>query len=363
MSGAPRPFQEATVAAAVAALTGKGSRRFLVADEVGLGKTTVAREVLRHLSRGGSKTFTAFYITSNTRVSDQNASRLVDFMGDKDARRRALSKVDRLSMIPLDQRPPTEPRSPLRLYSLAPQTSFPAEGKHQSPGAAVERAFLGFLLERAVPGVTEKLPDLFIQQRAVKSWEGACRTADRLMGGIDTKLIRAYRIALKARFNPEGRRPGLADRIAETATAKPYSRTLTILRRLLAEAVLEATPPNLIIFDEFQRFRQMLAPSAGDRLGRALLGIGRKKPAMLLLSATPYRLYGESWDGKDGPQAHEELFQTIEFLARNKDTRETRPSSSSPVSARSCGRSAIAPGDAIDQVLLCERAEATRDQH
>ena len=189
MTSAPRPFQEATVAAAVEALTDKGRRRFLVADEVGLGKTTVAREVLRHLSRGGTKPFTAFYVTNNTRVSDQNASRLVDFLPNNDGRRRALSKVDRLSMIPLDQRPPTEPRSPLRLYSLAPQTSFPAEGKRQSPGAAVERAFLGLLLERAVPGVSEKLPDLFIQQRAVKSWEGACRTADRLMGGIDANLV------------------------------------------------------------------------------------------------------------------------------------------------------------------------------
>lgn len=72
-------------------------------------------EVLRHLSRGGTKPFTAFYITNNTRVSDQNASRLVDFLGNKDAKRRALSKVDRLSMISLDQRPPTEPRSALRV--------------------------------------------------------------------------------------------------------------------------------------------------------------------------------------------------------------------------------------------------------
>jgi hypothetical protein len=360
MTSAPRPFQEATVAAAVEALTDKGRRRFLVADEVGLGKTTVAREVLRHLSRGGTKPFTAFYVTNNTRVSDQNASRLVDFLRNKDARRRALSKVDRLSMIPLDQRPPTEPRSPLRLYSLAPQTSFPAEGKHQSPGAAVERAFLGLLLERAVPGVSEKLPDLFIQQRAVKSWEGACRTADRLMGGIDANLVETYRQALKARFNPEGKRPGLADRIAGAAKAKSHSRTLTVLRRLLAEACLEATPPDLIIFDEFQRFREMLAPAAGDRLGRALLGIGRKKPAMLLLSATPYRLYGESWDGKDGPQAHEELFETIEFLTRNKDTREEAEQlfASFGEILRAIGD---VEGDVIDP-LLRERAEITRDR-
>jgi len=359
MSSTPRPFQEATVAAAVEALTGKGSRRFLVADEVGLGKTTVAREVLRHLSRDGTKSFTAFYVTNNTRVSDQNASRLVDFLGNKDAKRRALSKVDRLSMIPLDQRPPGEPHSPLRLYSLAPQTSFPAEGKHQSPGAAVERAFLGLLLERAVPGVLEKLPPLFIQQRAVKSWVNACRIATRLIGGIDPNLIDTYRSALRARFNPQGKRAGLADQIATAADSKPHARTLTVLRRLLAEACLEATPPDLIIFDEFQRFREMLAPVTGDRLGRALLGTGGKKPAMLLLSATPYRLYGESWDGKDGPQAHEELFETIEFLTCNQQAREEAEQlfASFGEILRAIGD---ADGDDIDP-LLRERAEATRD--
>jgi hypothetical protein len=361
MSSTPRPFQEATVAAAVDCLTGTGSRRFLVADEVGLGKTTVAREVVKQLSRGGTKRFTVFYVTNNTRVSDQNASRLVDFLGDKRAKQRALSKVDRLSMIPLDQRPDDkEPPSPLRLYSLAPQTSFPAEGTRPTPGAAVERAFLGFLLDRAVPGMLEALPPGFIQQRATVSWEGACRTAERLMSGIDPRLVPTYRKALRARFNPEGKRPGLRDRIIAAAKTKPEARTLTILRRLLAEACLEATPPDLIIFDEFQRFRGMLAPAASDRLGRALLGSGKKKPAMLLLSATPYQLYGESWDGKDGPRAHEELFETIEFLTRSKDTRERAEQlfASFGEILRAIGD---AEGDVIEP-LLKERAETTRDR-
>jgi hypothetical protein len=43
---------------------------------------------------------------------------------------------------------------------------------------------------------------------------------------------------------------------------------------------------------------------------------------MLLLSATPYRLYGDAWDGKAGAQAHEELFDTIEFLTRDKVVRK-----------------------------------------
>jgi hypothetical protein len=361
MSSTPRPFQEATVAAVVEALTGKGSRRFLVADEVGLGKTTVAREVVRQLSRGGARKFTVYYVINNSRVSDQNASRLVDFLGDKRTSLRALSRVDRLSMIPLDHWPnDKEPPSPLRLYSLSPQTSFPPEGTRPTPGAAIERAFLSFLLERAVPGLLEMLPERFIQQRATVSWEGACRTAQRLMSGIDPKLVDTYRNALKSRFNPEGKRPSLRDRIVAAARAKPEARTLTVLRRLLAEACLEATPPDLIIFDEFQRFREMLAPAASDRLGRALLGIGRKKPAMLLLSATPYRLHGDSWDGKDGPQAHEELFETLEFLTRSKDVRDQAEQlfASFGEILRAIGD---AEGDIVDPMLK-KRAEATRDR-
>lgn len=361
MSGAPRPFQEATVAAVVAALTGRGSRRFLVADEVGLGKTTVAREVVRQLSRNGSREFTVYYITSNARVSDQNASRLVDFLDDRRARLRALAKVDRLSMIPLDQRPgDKEPPSPLRLYSLSPQTSFPAENGRPIPGAAVERAFLGLLLERAVPGVLERLPDRFIQQRATVSWDGACRTAQRLMTGVDRNLVASYRTALKTRFNPEAKRPSLRDRIAAAARTKPEARTLTVLRRLLAEACLEATPPDLIIFDEFQRFRELLAPKAGDRLGRALLGIGRKKPAMLLLSATPYRLYGDAWDSKTGALAHQELYETIEFLTCSAEVRDQAEQlfASFGEILRAIGD---AEGDTIDPALR-SRAEGMRDR-
>ncbi len=66
------------------------------------------------------------------------------------------------------------------------------------------------------------------------------------------------------------------------------------MRRLLAEACLSGTPPDLVIFDEFQKFRGLLAPGPGDQLARALLGARGTSPPILLLSATPYRLYGDS---------------------------------------------------------------------
>ena len=51
MSARSKPFQAATVKAATVALSGGNPlRRFLVADEVGLGKTVVARDTLAALA-------------------------------------------------------------------------------------------------------------------------------------------------------------------------------------------------------------------------------------------------------------------------------------------------------------------------
>ena len=46
-SAKPKPFQEATVEAVLRAFrAGRRYRRFLIADEVGLGKTIVAQQVI-----------------------------------------------------------------------------------------------------------------------------------------------------------------------------------------------------------------------------------------------------------------------------------------------------------------------------
>ncbi len=57
-----KPFQAATVKAALSALTDRRRKvnRFLVADEVGLGKTVVAQHVLRRLIDARSEPLTVF---------------------------------------------------------------------------------------------------------------------------------------------------------------------------------------------------------------------------------------------------------------------------------------------------------------
>lgn len=290
--------------AAVTCLAGKGRRRFLVADEVGLGKTVVASELLKTLSGEGQKRFTAYYITNSGKVSDQNAERLVEFLGA--GAKAALSKVDRLGLIPLET-----PSKGLRLYPLAPITSFPSLTAKPQTGKVGERAFIAKLLERCYPGLVEALPTGFMQQRATTGWAGALNRAGDLIGDVPRKFVDAYRSALVVEFGRDARKRIIR---AAAETNRPLS-VLARLRRPLAEACLLATPPDLIIFDEFQRYRELFTPARDDRLLRALLeGKTGRGPAMLLLSATPYQLFGETWEGTSGEQPHEQLFELIEFL-------------------------------------------------
>ena len=103
--------------------------------------------------------------------------------------------------------------------------------------------------------------------------------------------------------------------------AKDPLDTIKLLRIALAKTGLDALSPDLVIFDEFQRFQDLLA--GGDRgsyIAREMVRTGRGGPAVLLLSATPYRLYGgdlDHWFGED--RHHEQFFDLVEWLFGNDD--------------------------------------------
>ena len=96
------------------------------------------------------------------------------------------------------------------------------------------------------------------------------------------------------------------------------------LRTALALAALRSVQPDLIIFDEFQKFRELLIdpqPKPGkpkvspDPLTLALRGgVKRNDPALLLLSATPYRPYSTRQEEREGFSPHKEFFELINFL-------------------------------------------------
>ena len=93
----------------------RGRRRFLVADEVGLGKTVVAKELARRMSDDGRRPFVIYYIANGHAVSHQNKGRVVGFLGDQQ-RKAATATPDRLSLIAVAKRPD----NPVLIYALTP---------------------------------------------------------------------------------------------------------------------------------------------------------------------------------------------------------------------------------------------------
>lgn len=307
MSSSPKSFQVSTANAAVHTLTGKGLRRFLVADEVGLGKTLVASQVILGIARKRRGRLTVFYVTNGRTVAGQNKTRLLDF-GDAEAITGEVSSIDRLGLIP--SAPST---ADLRLYAFSPLTSFPATAAKASLGQVRERAFLHRLLHATYPRLIGKLPTKPFRGRAHRMWPGEHRLADSK--AITSKLRAAYRKALTARLG----RGVEAKIIAAANNPDSGAAFMTDLRLALAHAALILSKPDLVIFDEFQCYRDLLLHQhdGHDHVRRALIqGLGDGPPAMLLLSATPYRLADDV--KAKGATAHAEFHEVLGFLGGTK---------------------------------------------
>ena len=302
----PKPFQAATVERALAAFSSKtGTRRFLVADEVGLGKTVVAREIVRRLAERKKKPLVVFYISNGASVATQNKTRVVEFLPEAE-RRRAIDTPDRLSLIAVLS-PPT---TPVVVYALTPHTSFPKVGAALTGGRIGERAYIALLIEKAFPSVWKAMVPNYMRLDATSGWTGAIEHARAKLKAAPAGLLARFREALADEFGAP-----VSANMRSYLDGKPRA-FIGRLRRALALASLRHQPPDIVIFDEFQRYRHIL--DTGDYanpLVRALLASGRRSPALLFLSATPYKLFATRWEESRGTQAHKQLFDLVEFLA------------------------------------------------
>ncbi|HEY3821843.1 MAG TPA: DEAD/DEAH box helicase family protein [Polyangiaceae bacterium] len=314
-------FQQAAVELIAERLTSQtGSRRFLLADEVGLGKTIVARHVILRLaqSRRRRDPFNVVYLCSNAEIAEQNRSKLEPSGG------RSYRRVSELAVHA------PEGEAEVSLYAFTPGTSL-----HASTGIAWERRLMLYLVGRVLGhdvsrkrwteffrcGVTEenwepatrprKLAEDFFrqttidfQQRLAVEW----READIERDGAKRKLTHV-----------------LADIVAEHDQTKTAMRNAAIrqLRLGLQKAALDSIKPHLVILDEVQRFRDILEVEGKEHsLERRLFQ--DRNTAVLILSATPYRLLTRDHETEGGIDHYEDFLQTLRFLFREGEG-ETDP--------------------------------------
>jgi len=319
------------------------TRRFLVADEVGLGKTMVARGVIAraidHLQEQVNRV-DIVYICSNADIARQNLQRL-NLTDDRDA-----AQVGRLTMLPailptLDAR--------LNFVAFTPGTSF---HMGSSTGTWQERAVLFWMLEDlgrlpATAGgnpLWEGAPQL-LQGGVGKLARWKARLRERYLPGIGTveieqTLLDRFQAALddEAQQAAQAGRPSLQARIdracpalkgqsVHRATPELWHETLAItgeLRRLLARSCLSALEPDLVILDEFQRFKELLdADDEAGELAHHLFDYADEDTAVrtLLLSATPYKMYTLHSEQADDDH-YRDFMDTLRFLFNDDEQTE-----------------------------------------
>ena len=287
------------------------TRRFLVADEVGLGKTLVAAGVIAltidHLRAHGTPRVDIIYICSNQAIARQNVDRIRHRLGIT-----VEPLAERITLLPyrlqsLDQ--------PVNLIALSPGTSFSAA---RAEGVVEERVILFRMLTQAWGKLGRSARQVF---------RGNLRTIARFReyetwirdGHIDPGIVRRFRAAVGGPGFPLHREfERVRDRIAQRndREAREQRRTFVAkLRRILAGACLDALEPDLVILDEFQRFRDLLNPGTeSGELAKHLFEYedSHTQVRTLLLSATPYKMYTLSHETED--DHYRDFLQTVRFL-------------------------------------------------
>ncbi len=300
------------------------SRRFLVADEVGLGKTLVARGVVARAIQTLSSSverIDVVYICSNADIARQNINRLR-------VGRDRVALDTRLTLLPRHIRELKDSKSRLNFIAFTPSTSFDLKG---GLGRSDERALI-YLMLRELWDLRSRAAPLNVLRGNSGIDSFRRRIDEEDLEAIDPSLdsTRAFGDQL-GRYDEAARREGrptlrqeFDDLCAEYPQARSSpsdevatrrSRWVGEVRGLLAASCLSALEPDLVILDEFQRFPQLLERGSEESdLAQQLFSINDVK--VLLLSATPYRMYTPPGDGSVDDH-YEDFVRTVDFLERN----------------------------------------------
>lgn len=297
----PKAFQNSSIQAVLRAFRSeKAARRFLVADEPGLGKTVVARGVLDKMAAKKGP-LTVLYVCSSQAIATQNVNQLLGGMSSAD-RAHARAAADRPGLLPLVAAPTHDT---LRIYSLTPGTAFSSGKRGSSGGRKKERAFACALLEHEAGIALEWLRECLGKQAAdfgdrvadiKRELAQRLKANDRALHGFMLEFHKLLAMSLTDHRVAGNHRK--LRQVFDKAGKHQVATVTTLCRNCLAAAALTRLKPGLIIFDEFQRFRDLLTDEPVDHAGGAvtvaehrLMSVLTGSAAecrLLLLSATPY---------------------------------------------------------------------------
>ena len=328
-----KPFQRRTVDHAFRRLfvEADSTSRFLVADEVGLGKTLVARGIIArtidHLWDDVER-IDIVYICSNASIARANLPKLR--IGG--ASERSFALATRLTMLATELSSRDDGsgflKNKLNFVSFTPRTSF---DMGHSGGQRMERELLFHLLAHRVPRRTALMNLLQGGVRNRDDWRARLYPPPP----IEPKIRQRFEKVLNDHVDLQHEMTETIDRWfrryrdewrAEARAAR--NRLIGKLRRVLAEVCVEVLEPDLVILDEFQRFKPLietrddLRSEASDLAQSLFLAEAHdgRPVRTLLLSATPYKLY--TTDAEIEQEDHyEDFLATTRFLFGAREPR------------------------------------------
>lgn len=332
-----KDFQLATVERIYELFT-SGQSRVLVADEVGLGKTLIAKGViakiaLYHKNELNDDLFKVVYICSNQSIATQNLSKLklyenvtIDGLTDARLSMQHLKIYENESNIKIKE-------NYIQLIPLTPSTSFSMTG---GGGSVNERALMFALLKR-YPKINiyyNQLEVMMIDEATISWGNWAKKTYERRVDECDLKsgnYIADILFKIDKYFIDN---PVLLENIIEdfikikesgNVRIKNMYKSIFSLRKMFAEISIELMDPDLVIMDEFQRFPELIK---NDNYSETALLANKffnakkrdnEKIKILLLSATPYKLYStlEEIYENNQDEHFKEFLQVMEFIFEN----------------------------------------------
>ncbi|WP_024794792.1 helicase-related protein [Tomitella biformata] len=292
--------------------------RFLVADEVGLGKTLVARgviaETIEHLWEIEDRS-DIVYICSNAQIAQQNLAKLVP----EGVR---VPHADRLSL--LLHNIAEFQGNKLNYISFTPGTSFTVK---ETSGLANERVLLYHLLQRGWSKdemSSTAWPEFFRCGVAKETFTRRLKAFDT--AGITDAVALEFVNDLENEDPIDSDYESLAAEVWDLAmtkfrwlrkpvdkdTSRYRNRLIGRMRNLVAHASIRALEPDLIILDEFHRFKALLDEDNDEAdLAKALFNQDTAK--VLMLSATPFSMYTLP-DDEEGAGHYDDFLATVRFL-------------------------------------------------
>lgn len=333
IEGQLKPFQKASVQYVLDQFLINKRKKVLIADEVGLGKTIVAKGVLINLLQEKARLdekFHVVYICSNQVLASQNIDKLNPY-------KERPNSLSRLIFLVYKKK---ETENFLQLSSLSPGTSFQLT---RSEGIKEERAIIVGLLSSSFESIFNPLieplkillkghkkdllgwddltanhiknRDLYYRKGLSKEFKSHLQTipfknsefksiSEFLQNREFISFFDALKSVLKKiRKNPEVNLSNISYEVIRT------------LRVELTKVCLQYLEADLFILDEFQRFKTLLDGEDHSEAGELAKTILQNKNSnVLLLSATPFKPYTTQLEQLGGEAHYEEFQKIIEFI-------------------------------------------------